>query len=75
MDLRELNVRWLRSQIGLVGQEPILFSTSIRNNVAYGLCGTAYEHASDEEKFPLIQAACAKANADGFISKLPDGQS
>jgi len=73
IDLKELNVKWLRSQIGLVSQEPILFSTSIKNNVAHGLVGTKWENALEEEKFALIKEACVKANADGFISKLPDG--
>ena len=73
IDVRELNVKWLRSQIGLVSQEPILFATTIRGNVEHGLIGTPWENASDEEKFKLIKEACVKANADGFISKLPDG--
>lgn len=72
-DLRELNVKWLRSQIGLVSQEPTLFATTIKGNVAHGLIGTKHEHASDEEKMALIKEACVKANADGFISKLPLG--
>ncbi|KAF9649396.1 P-loop containing nucleoside triphosphate hydrolase protein [Thelephora ganbajun] len=73
IDLKELNVKWLRSQIGLVSQEPILFATTIRNNVAHGLVGTKWENAPEEEKFALIREACIKANADGFISKLPNG--
>ncbi|TCD66039.1 GTPase-activating protein [Steccherinum ochraceum] len=73
VDLRDLNVKWLRSQIGLVSQEPTLFATSIRGNVAHGLIATPYEHASDAEKDELIRQACIKANADGFISKLPKG--
>ena len=73
IDIKELNVKWLRSQIGLVSQEPVLFATSIRNNVAHGLVGTPWEYASEEEKFALIREACVKANADGFVSKLPDG--
>jgi ABC-type multidrug transport system fused ATPase/permease subunit len=36
VDIRDLNVRWLRSQIGYVGQEPVLFSGSIAENIAYG---------------------------------------
>nr|WCD39452.1 Ste6-2 [Ganoderma boninense] len=71
VDLKALNVKWLRSQIGLVSQEPTLFATTIRGNVAHGLIGTPYEHASEEEQFKLIKEACVKANADGFISKLP----
>ncbi|KAG8935087.1 GTPase-activating protein [Tulasnella sp. 418] len=73
VDIRELNVKWLRQQIGLVSQEPSLFATTIAGNVAHGLIGTKYEHAGDEEKFKLIQEACVKANADSFIQKLPDG--
>ena len=73
IDLKQLNVKWLRGQIGLVSQEPVLFATSIKNNVAHGLVGTRWEKAPEEEKFTLIREACIKANADGFISKLPDG--
>jgi len=71
--LPELNLKWLRSQIGLVSQEPILFSMTIKENVAHGLTGSPYEHASDEEKFKLIKEVCIKSNADGFIVKLPQG--
>ncbi|KAI6166709.1 P-loop containing nucleoside triphosphate hydrolase protein, partial [Pisolithus thermaeus] len=73
VDLRDLNIKWLRSQIGLVSQEPVLFATTIKTNIAYGLIGTPYEHASEDEKFKLIKEACIKSNADGFISKLPQG--
>ncbi|KAF8580728.1 multidrug resistance protein 1 [Ramaria rubella] len=71
-DLRDLNLKWLRSQIGLVSQEPTLFATTIEDNVAHGLIGTKFEHAP-EEKMRLIKEACVKANADGFIAKLPNG--
>ena len=70
-DLKELNLKWLRSQIGLVSQEPTLFATTIKNNVAHGLIGTVHEHAPEEERDALIKEACIKANADGFITKLP----
>ncbi|KAF9242531.1 P-loop containing nucleoside triphosphate hydrolase protein [Melanogaster broomeanus] len=73
VDVRDLNIKWLRSQIGLVSQEPTLFATTIKGNVAHGLINTSYEHLSEEEKFKLIKEACIKANADGFISKLPQG--
>ncbi|KAJ6530072.1 P-loop containing nucleoside triphosphate hydrolase protein [Mycena vulgaris] len=53
--------------------EPTLFATTIKGNVAHGLINTKYEHASEEEKFALIKDACVKANADGFISNLPNG--
>lgn len=66
-------MKWLRSQIGLVSQEPTLFATTIRENVAQGLIGTQWENAPEDQKFSLVKGACLKANADGFISKLPNG--
>lgn len=73
VDIKDINVKWLRQQIGLVQQEPALFATTISGNVAHGLIGTQYEHASAEEKMNLIREACIKANADSFIQKLPLG--
>ncbi|KAF7978444.1 hypothetical protein HWV62_632 [Athelia sp. TMB] len=72
-DLKDLNLKWLRTQIGLVSQEPTLFATTIRANVAHGLIGTVHEHASPEAQFALIKEACVKANADGFIGNMPLG--
>ncbi|KAI0032067.1 P-loop containing nucleoside triphosphate hydrolase protein [Vararia minispora EC-137] len=72
-DLRELNVKWLRTQIGLVSQEPTLFSTTIRGNIEHGLTNTIYENATPDKKMELVREAAIKANADGFISKLPLG--
>lgn len=62
-DLRSLNVKWLRSQIGVVNQEPILFSTTIKENIRFGK-----DNVSDEE---IIEAA-KNANAHEFIMSLPD---
>lgn len=61
-DIRDLSVRWLRSQIGLVGQEPVLFNTTVRENIRYGR-----EDATDAE----IEACGKQANAHEFIMKLP----
>ncbi|KAJ6494248.1 multidrug resistance protein 1 [Mycena sanguinolenta] len=72
-DVRELNIKYLRSQIGLVAQEPALFSSTVRENVAYGLLNSPYENASEAEKFARIQAACVQANADTFVRGLPLG--
>ena len=64
--LTELNLKWWRSQIGYVAQEPSLFPGSIRDNIAAGkLDGIA----SNEE---VIKAAMA-ASAHEFITDLPDG--
>jgi ATP-binding cassette subfamily B (MDR/TAP) protein 1 len=73
VEIKDLNLKWLRSQIGLVSQEPTLFATTIRGNVEHGLINTPLEHASDEERFAQVKEACIKANADGFITALPDG--
>ncbi|CAI5996599.1 unnamed protein product [Closterium sp. NIES-65] len=58
-----LNLRWLRQHMGLVSQEPALFGTSIRQNIAYGKDG-----ATDQE----IQEAARLANIHQFISSLPN---
>ncbi len=62
--LTELEPNWLRRQIGVVAQEPLLFSTSIAENIRYGR-----PEATDEE----VEAAARMANAHGFISNFPEG--
>lgn len=72
-NIKELNLKWYRRQIGLVSQEPTLFATTVRGNVEHGLIGSKWENASDAERFELVKQACINANADSFISKLPEG--
>ena len=62
VNLRNLQVRWTREQIGLVSQEPTLFTARIKENIACGKGG-----ATDEE----IMTAITLANAKKFIDKLP----
>ncbi|XP_031271000.1 putative multidrug resistance protein [Pistacia vera] len=64
IDIRSLQLKWLRSQMGLVSQEAILFATTIKENILFGK-----EEASIEE---IIKAAKA-ANAHNFINQLPNG--
>ncbi|KAI0443528.1 ABC transporter-like protein [Xylaria telfairii] len=71
--LTDLDLKWWRSQIGLVQQEPFLFNQTIFENVASGLVGTEWEDAEITVKRDLVQAACKEAYADEFISRLPDG--
>ncbi|KAI1288222.1 ABC transporter-like protein [Xylaria venustula] len=71
--LTDLDLKWWRSQIGLVQQEPFLFNQTIFENVASGLVGTAWENAENAVKAELVQAACKEAYADEFISRLPEG--
>ncbi|CAJ1974513.1 unnamed protein product [Sphenostylis stenocarpa] len=65
-DIRKYNLRWLRTQIGLVQQEPLLFNCSIRDNICYGNNG-----ASESE---IVEAA-KEANIHEFVSNLPNGYS
>ncbi|KXT10142.1 hypothetical protein AC579_504 [Pseudocercospora musae] len=71
--LQDLNLRWLRTNVRLIQQEPVLFSGTVFENVEYGLVGTEYENSSQEVKTKLVQQACIDAFAHGFISKLPNG--
>ncbi len=59
-----LDAEWLRRQVGVVAQEPLLFSTSIADNIRYGR-----PEASDAE----VEAAAKTANAHVFITGFPDG--
>lgn len=63
-DIRSLNLRTLRQRIGLVQQEPALFSTTIYENIVYGKDG-----ATEIE----VMKASRAANAHGFISRMPEG--
>jgi ATP-binding cassette, subfamily B (MDR/TAP), member 1 len=70
-DYRSLNLGWLRSQMGLVSQEPILFATTIRQNIIFGL-GTTPGNVTTSLDDAVIAAAKA-ANAHEFITALPLG--
>ncbi|KAL1137860.1 hypothetical protein AAG570_009556, partial [Ranatra chinensis] len=63
-DIRNLNLKWLRQQIGIVTQEPVLFGVSILDNISYGR-----ENISEQD----IIAAAKLANAHLFIQDLPEG--
>ena len=63
IDLRALDPGWLRRQIGAVAQEPILFSTTVAENIRYGRVT-----ATDAE----VEAAARTANAHGFIDAFPE---
>lgn len=63
-DIKVLNIRWLRSLVGLVQQEPILFNLSIRENIAYG--DNSRQVTQDE-----IEAAARMANIHELIISLP----
>lgn len=64
MDLKEINVKWLRRQTALVGQEPALFAGSIRDNIAF---------ANPNASWSEIEEAARDAYIHKFISGLPQG--
>ncbi|CAF4482796.1 unnamed protein product, partial [Rotaria sp. Silwood2] len=64
VDIGQLNIQWLRSSLGLVSQEPILFNLTIAQNIAYGKENTSMEDIID---------AATKANIHHFIQQLPQG--
>lgn len=62
-DISQLDVKWLRQQIGLVNQEPALFATTIKENILYG---------KDEATLEEITRAAKLSEAIAFINNLPD---
>lgn len=64
-NIKEYNIRWLRENIGLVGQEPVLFNMTIRQNILMGATSPVSERK-------LVEV-CQMANCHNFISMLPEG--
>ena len=64
VNIKDLKIRWLRSQLGIVFQEPVLFDCSIAENIRYG---ANFREVSDEE----VLAAAKAANIHSFIDSLP----
>lgn len=62
-DLRDINLRWWRENVGVVSQEPTLFAGTIRDNIAYGREGATMEE---------IKEAATKANCASFIESFHD---
>ncbi|XAR56648.1 Xenobiotic-transporting ATPase [Bertholletia excelsa] len=62
--IKRLHLKWLRSQMGLVNQEPVLFATTIKENILFGKEGASMDD---------VEIAAKAANAHEFISKLPEG--
>lgn len=65
VDIKRMKLTWIREKIGLVSQEPVLFSTTIRENIAFG---------KDVLTLEEIKIAAELANASKFIDKLPNVQ-
>ncbi|XP_047125215.1 ATP-dependent translocase ABCB1 isoform X3 [Hydra vulgaris] len=65
VDIKDLNMKWMRSCLGLVSQEPVLFARSIKENISYGL--------ENDVSMEDIEQAAKKANIHGFVMSLPKG--
>ena len=63
VDLKDLNLTWYRNHIGIVSQEPILFATTIAENIMFGNPNITYAE---------VEKAAKMANAHDFISSLPE---
>lgn len=68
-DIRDLDIKWLRSQMSYVQQEPQLFGLTIRENIMYGITNRNDTEITQDE----IEGAAKEANAHEFITKFPDG--
>ena len=69
IDIKRYDIKYLRSLIGYVQQEPVLFNKSIRENIIFGRLEQIQELGNVDD---LIQSACDESYATEFISKLPD---
>lgn len=68
--IETFNLKWLRQQVRLVQQEPVLFAGTVAENIANGLVGTPWENESAAEKQARIQDAAKIAFAHDFITEL-----
>lgn len=71
IDLKQLNPTWLRSNIGAVNQEPVLFSGTIRENILYGL--TTEQNDSNTVTEDDFQRVAKQAHLEEFVKTLPNG--
>lgn len=72
--IESLDLHWLRQHIGLVSQDPALFSATVEENILHGWRGALSHHARDtRSRRVLVEKAARLANAHEFISELPQG--
>ncbi|KAM0335328.1 hypothetical protein ACHAQA_000373 [Verticillium albo-atrum] len=72
-DIEDLNVRWLRTNIRLVQQEPVLFNGTVFENIANGLVATPWEDDVPAAQKERVISAAKLAHAHDFITQLPQG--
>ena len=73
MPIAEYNLGSLRRQIAVVSQEPVLFSLSLRENIAFGLTDNQRSSLSEEQLTDAVKQAAMQAYAHEFIIRLPQG--
>lgn len=73
VEISTIDVSCLRQQIGLVSQDPTLFSTTIFDNIRFGLLESVYESLDPRMVKKMVEDAARVANAYEFIMALPDG--
>lgn len=69
VDIKELDLKWLRNHIAAVSQEPVLFSGNIRDNILYGLQSDVDENLANQ----LFDRVVKESHVDDFVNTLPDG--
>ncbi|KAJ4025753.1 hypothetical protein NW752_003229 [Fusarium irregulare] len=72
INIKDLNVNWLRTTMRLVEQEPVLFNGTIFDNIANGLAGTTLAASPRQDQEEAVRNAAKLAFADEFIQSLPD---
>ena len=71
--LDSLNLRWLRQHISLVTQEPVLFGTTIFNNIVFGLRGSSFENRTEDQIKELVKNAARICLVDQFVDSFANG--
>lgn len=69
VDIKQMNLKWLRTHIAAVAQEPVLFSGTIRENILYGLKSDEDENLAGK----LFEQVVQQSYVDDFVKSLPDG--
>ncbi|KAK7431647.1 hypothetical protein QQZ08_001866 [Neonectria magnoliae] len=72
-DVKDINLKWLRTNVRLVQQEPVLFNGTVFENIVNGLVGTAWQDSPKEEQLKRVEDAARLAFAHDFIAELPQG--
>ena len=72
-NLKSLNIKFLRSCMGLVTQEPVLFGATVFENICHGMAGTPLETATEQVKIEAVERACKQAGIHSFLMRLSEG--